>query len=41
MYFASGTTLSKFPADGVKVWRSLKDQGWLNIVYVFDDEPFF
>ncbi|KAK4019943.1 hypothetical protein OUZ56_001941 [Daphnia magna] len=27
MYFASGTTLTKFPADGVKVWRTLKDQG--------------
>ena len=26
MYYASGTSLTKFPADGIKVWRSLKDQ---------------
>ena len=27
MYYASGTSLAKFPSDGTKVWRSLKDQG--------------
>lgn len=28
MYFASGTSLTKFPSDGMKVWRLLKDQGF-------------
>lgn len=27
MYYASGTTLARFPSDGTQVWRSLKDQG--------------
>lgn len=27
MYYASGTSLIKFPADGTRVFRSLKDQG--------------
>lgn len=31
MYYASGTVLNRFPNEGVKVWRSLKDQGINNI----------
>lgn len=37
MYFASGTTLIKFPSDGVKVWRSLKDQG-LSHLFTFSNQ---
>jgi membrane-bound transcription factor site-1 protease len=27
MYYASGTSLIKFPSDGNRLWRLLKDQG--------------
>ncbi len=33
MYYASGTSLIKFPADGTRVFRSLKDQGIDNSLF--------
>lgn len=35
MYYASGTSLIKFPSDGSRVWRSLKDQGILKFFLTF------
>lgn len=33
MYYASGTSISRFPDDGILIARSLKDQGVTVIIY--------
>lgn len=35
MYYASGTSLAKFPDDGIIVTQTLKDQGKVTALHMY------